>query len=455
MNFAVLLASGEGSRFGAEKLKQLTRVFGKTVLEHTLQRFNQSALIDHIVIVGNERVLQLEKDFKAKYPKLTHMVSGGASRSESTWRGLCALQNIAAKTDKVLIHDGVRPFLSENIIERILDALNTYDAVNTVIDATDTMLFVENERVVSIPERSKIKRGQTPQGFKYESIVEAFTDFLPKQHTLLVTDDCAIFMNYWGERASIHTVAGSEENIKITFPIDLITAEEVFRMGRHQAALTRGDMRGKVAVVFGGSKGIGAAVVACLRYAGVTVFSLSRTNGCDVRDALQVQAALAVVSQELRAQGKELSIDFVINTAGVLYSGPLLATDSAKLEEMIQTNVLGAIHVANAAHTYLKASKGMLVLFSSSAYLKGRANIAAYSATKSAVSNLTQALAEEWSADEIRVNCIAPSRTDTPMRANNFYDSDDLSDLLKPEVVAAKVLDVLTSDVTASVVRVF
>ena len=185
MNYAVILASGEGSRFGGEKLKQLTRVSGKTILEHTLQLFDKNPLIDQIIIVGNAQVLLLQDEFKSKYPKLHAVVPGGGSRAESTWMGLSALKGLAAADDKVLIHDGVRPFLSHEIIQNLINALDQYGAVNTIIDATDTMLYVEDSRVVSIPDRSKIKRGQTPQGFKYGLIVEAFTDFLPRQNELL------------------------------------------------------------------------------------------------------------------------------------------------------------------------------------------------------------------------------------------------------------------------------
>ena len=77
MNYAVILASGEGSRFGGEKLKQLTRVSGKTILEHTLQLFDKNPLIDQIIIVGNAQVLLLQDEFKSKYPKLHAVVPGG------------------------------------------------------------------------------------------------------------------------------------------------------------------------------------------------------------------------------------------------------------------------------------------------------------------------------------------------------------------------------------------
>jgi len=471
LNYAVILASGEGSRFGGEKLKQLTRVSGKTILEHTLKLFDGCPLIDQIVIVSNPQVMLLEQEFKQKYPKCRFMVLGGTSRAESTWMGLLALKEIAKPQDKVLIHDGVRPFLSHEIIQSLLAALDHYDAVNTIIDATDTMLLVENEKVVSIPDRSKIKRGQTPQGFKYESIVKAFIDFLPRQNELKVTDDCAIYLNYWGERSSIFTVRGSEENIKITFPFDLITAEEVFRMGRNSDAFlsnnsktttSHKEFKDKVAVVFGGSQGIGECIVKELRESGLTVYALSRSNGCDVRDSEQVKKALADVSLKIVENNYLVNnpagpkqIDFIINSAGILHTGALMDSDPLAAQEMVQTNLMGSIHIARHAYPYLKESKGMLVFFSSSSYLKGRPNIAVYAATKSAVSNLTQALSEEWMGEGIRVNCVAPSRTDTPMRAKNFNETDDMADLLDPVHVARRVQEILMSEVTGSVIRVY
>jgi ribitol-5-phosphate 2-dehydrogenase (NADP+) / D-ribitol-5-phosphate cytidylyltransferase len=446
LNYALLLASGEGSRFGGEKLKQLTRVSGKTILEHTLAVFNKSSYIDEIVIVGNAQVLLLADSFKEKYTKLKLVVPGGSSRTESTWMGLSSLSHCAKDSDKVLIHDGVRPFLAQEIIKNLVHALDSYDAVNTIIDATDTMLEVEGNVVVSIPDRNKIKRGQTPQGFRYGGIVEAFKDFLQKKDAIKVTDDCAIYLQYWGERSRIFTVRGSEENIKITFPFDLITAEEVFRMGRYGESQPTHNIKGRTAVVFGGSQGIGEALVKRLKQEGLLVHSFSRSSGCDVRLIKQVQQSLNSI---------DTKIDFIVNAAGVLYTGRLVEHSSEKIDEMLQTNITGSINIAKLAYPFLKKSKGMLVFFSSSSYLKGRANIATYSATKSAVSNLTQALAEEWAQDLVRVNCIAPSRTNTPMRAKNFSDSDDLADLLDPEIVATRVVETLKSEITGSVVRVF
>jgi 2-C-methyl-D-erythritol 4-phosphate cytidylyltransferase len=444
-----LLASGEGSRFGGEKLKQLTRINGKTILEHTIMLFDQSNLIDQIVIVCNSQVMVLEDYFTSKYKKLTMMVQGGSSRTESTWIGLQSLKNKANPIDKVLIHDGVRPFLDHDTLENLINALDIYDAVNTIIDSTDTMLLVEEEKVVSIPDRSIIKRGQTPQGFKYHSIVEAFRYFFSINSNLKVTDDCAIYLNYWGDRSSIYTVKGSQENIKITYPIDVITAEALSRFGSFQSKLTKKNINNKVAVIFGGTQGIGKYLVEQLELSGVKVHCFSRKNGCDIRNVEHIKQALEKASL-LSPNG----IDFIINCAGILYSGKLIAMIDEHLQDMINTNFLANVHLARQSYEYLKKTKGMLVLFSSSSYLKGRGNTAVYSATKAAIANLTQALSEEWFIDSISVNCVAPSRTDTPMRTNNFNECDELQDLLSPSIVAKKIEDLLRSDATGLIFRV-
>jgi 2-C-methyl-D-erythritol 4-phosphate cytidylyltransferase len=444
-----LLASGEGTRFGGEKLKQLTRINGKTILEQTVKLFDHSNLIDQIVIVCNPKVMILEDYFKSKYKKLTIMVQGGSQRAESSWIGLQALKNIADPTDKVLIHDGVRPFLDHDTLESLINALDSYDAVNTIIDSTDTMLFVEDEKVVSIPDRSIIKRGQTPQGFKYHRIVEAFDFFLSKNSDFKVTDDCAIYLNYWGNRSSIYTVRGSEENIKITYPIDVITAEALSRFGTFQSKFSNNEIKHKVTVIFGGTQGIGKCLVERLESSGVKVYCFSRKSGCDIRKAEHIKLALEKVSS-LNPNG----IDFIINCAGILYPGELLSITDEHLHNMINTNFLANVHLARQSHEHLKKTKGMLVLFSSSSYLMGRGNTAVYSATKAAIANLTQALSEEWLNDSIKVNCVAPSRTDTTMRTNNFIGNDELQDLLSPSVVAQKVENLLRSDATGLILRV-
>jgi 2-C-methyl-D-erythritol 4-phosphate cytidylyltransferase len=127
-------------------------------------------------------------------------------------------------------------------------------------------------------------------------------------------------------------------------------------------------------------------------------------------------------------------------------------TDSDVLQQ-VGVNLLGPINVARAAEPYLRESNGHLVLFTSSSYTRGRAHYALYSATKAAVVNLAQALADEWSDDTVRVNVVNPERTRTPMRMQAFGDEPEHT-LLRSDAVASTVLDLLSSDLTGQVIDV-
>ena len=119
----------------------------------------------------------------------------------------------------------------------------------------------------------------------------------------------------------------------------------------------------------------------------------------------------------------------------------------------ISVNYIGAVYVAKESFRYLKDSKGMLLCFTSSSYTRGRSLYSLYSSSKAAIVNLVQALSEEWLPFGIRVNCINPERTRTPMRTQNFGIEPEGS-LLEPEVVAAASLTTLLSELTGDVIDV-
>ena len=135
------------------------------------------------------------------------------------------------------------------------------------------------------------------------------------------------------------------------------------------------------------------------------------------------------------AQREWGGIDHVVNAAGVLVKGPLSEQSPQDVAQQVSVNLLGALNVAQCSHAALKASKGMLLNFSSSSFTRGRAEYSAYSACKAGIVNMTQALADEWMDDGIRVNCIVPGRTDTAMRRSNFA-GEDTRTLLSPYEVA-------------------
>jgi 2-C-methyl-D-erythritol 4-phosphate cytidylyltransferase len=137
----------------------------------------------------------------------------------------------------------------------------------------------------------------------------------------------------------------------------------------------------------------------------------------------------------------------------VLRIGRLAETDTATIEEALRVNYLAPVQIARAAHKYLAESHGQLLLYTSSSYTRGRAEYSLYSSTKAAMVNLTQALADEWAADGIRVNCVNPERTATPMRTKAF-GQEPAGTLLSSEAVARTSLDVLLSPLTGHVVDV-
>src|SRR3954462_11919146 len=178
---------------------------------------------------------------------------------------------------------------------------------------------------------------------------------------------------------------------------------------------------------------------------GATVFPFSRSSTqTHVQDPADVRAALEKTMAEA---GR---IDYVVVTAGVLHTGELAETDDATIDEMIGVNYLAPVQIARHAAPYLQDTKGQLLLFTSSSYTRGRAGYSLYSSTKAAVVNLTQALADEWSGIGIRVNCINPERTATPMRTSAF-GVEPPETLLSARTVALSSIDALISDETGQV----
>ncbi len=200
--------------------------------------------------------------------------------------------------------------------------------------------------------------------------------------------------------------------------------------------------------MLGGSYGIGADIAELVTSFGGTAHTFSRSStGTHVERAEDVEAALRTAFE---ASGR---IDYVIVTAGVLRRGPLVDTPIEEIEETIRVNYMAPVVAARAALPYLQETKGQLMLFTSSSYTRGRADYSIYSSTKAAVVNLTQALADEWAPLGVRVNCVNPERTSTPMRTKAFGAEPEGS-LLSSKAVALTSIDVLLSDLTGHVIDV-
>ena len=220
-NYAIILASGTGSRSGLNIPKQFFKIKNKTLLEYSIEAFQFNEKIDAIIVVSNPDFIDLTKELSIKYSKVINILPGGETRQKSSEIGVNSIQEEV----NVLIHDAVRPFVSQNIINECVEALKKYNAINVAIESSDTILEIdENNFIKSIPQRNILRRVQTPQCFKLNIIKEAHKlancdkDFQP-------TDDCGLVLKY--KLAPIYVVKGNESNIKVTYPSDLEIAEKI------------------------------------------------------------------------------------------------------------------------------------------------------------------------------------------------------------------------------------
>jgi 2-C-methyl-D-erythritol 4-phosphate cytidylyltransferase len=448
--YGVILAGGVGARLGLSVPKQMVKVAGKTILEHTVGAFDAHLLIDDVIVMitpgWTEQVATL---LGSRYAKLSLILEGGTTRNETTRR---VLEAIDADEAKILLHDAVRPLVSGRIISACVKALDRHEAVDVAIPSSDTIVLVDEDEVITrIPDRSRLRRGQTPQGFKLSTLRAAYAKAIEDPY-FHATDDCGVVVRYLPE-VEVKCVLGSEDNIKVTHPVDLTIADKLFQLASVQApaktlAELTAALAGKVLVVLGGSYGIGAEIARIARAAGAVVVAHGRSStGLHVQDLQAIEDALADVARE------HSQIDAVVLTAGVLRVGPLATTSPEEIEESIAVNYTAAVNVARAAYPHLATTRGHLLLFTSSAYTRGRENYALYSSSKAAVVNLTQALSEEWAGDGIKVNVVNPERTETPMRRGAF-GAEPPGTLLSAEQVAEASLDVIASGLTGMVVDV-
>ena len=452
-NIAIILAGGTGQRLGDTIPKQFLKVAGKKVIEHTLDVFQNHPQIDEIAVVSNPNfVNEIENiAIKNNYTKLKKILQGGKERYHSSLSAINAYDG--DKEINLIFHDAVRPLVNDRIISDCIAALDKYKAVDVAIKTTDTIIKVnEDEYITGIPARDYLRNGQTPQAFKLSTIKQAYKLALcdPGFKT---TDDCGVVYKYMPNEL-VYVVKGEQFNMKLTYKEDLFLLDKLFQLksiAQQNETITpkaQQKLPVSVIVVFGGSYGIGLDVVNICNDYGAHVYSFSRSeNGVDVSNSLLVAKALKEVFE------KEGRIDAVINTAGVLDKEPLVNMSYNEIYKSINVNYIGAVIVAKESYSYLKESKGVLLLFTSSSYTRGRSLYSLYSSSKAAIVNLVQALSEEWYDYGIRINCINPERTKTPMRTKNFGMEPEES-LLKSSVVAAVSINSLFSSMTGEVIDV-
>ena len=218
---AIIPAAGMGIRMGSSIPKQFLLLDGKPILQHTLSVLDQCSIVNEIILVVSEKEIangwQQIQDF---YPKVTKVIVGGKERQDSVYNGL---QNLDSKADIVVVHDGVRPFVSEELIRESVEAARDFGAAITAIPVSDTIKKVNKEGVVeSTIDRSGLWRVQTPQTFQVSLLKEAFAK--AQSDNFYGTDEGSL-IEYLGR--DVKVVPGSELNIKITRSEDLVLGEKI------------------------------------------------------------------------------------------------------------------------------------------------------------------------------------------------------------------------------------
>ncbi len=225
MNVAIVVAGGQGTRFGATRPKQFLEINGVPIIIHTLRQFEQSRQIDRVVLVLPADDVDAFQTFIKKFSlaKVSGMVGGGETRAQSVRNGLAAVDEATV----VAVHDAVRPLVTPDEIDHVVAVAKQTGAAILVAPVSDTIKRIKGEQIVETVPRAALRRALTPQAFHFHILKQAYQDLeVIESSGGEVTDD-SFLLERLGMPVTI--VESSARNIKITTPEDLVMAEAVLR----------------------------------------------------------------------------------------------------------------------------------------------------------------------------------------------------------------------------------
>lgn len=228
---AIVLAAGQGKRMGSKVAKQYLLLKGRPVLYYTLKAFEDS-LIDSVILVtkeGEEEYCRKEMVEAYGFQKVTAIVPGGRERYHSVFFGLKAISQYIPECEYVFIHDGARPFVTNEMIVRAYEEVKRSKACVIGMPVKDTIKIADEDGYAkTTPKRSRVWAVQTPQVFSFSFIMEAYEQLMKNEGSLrekgiAITDDAMVVETFTEKKVKL--VEGSYQNIKITTPEDLKIAE--------------------------------------------------------------------------------------------------------------------------------------------------------------------------------------------------------------------------------------
>ena len=220
---AIIPAAGSGKRMGSDVSKQYLSVGGRPLIAETLLVFQNSPLVNEIILVSPEMEMACAEEIAqdARISKVSRFVIGGKERQDSVRNGLAALD---ADTSIVIVHDGVRPFIDNEMLEEVIDSAKEHGAAIVAVPVKDTVKETVGGEIKRTVPREKLWLAQTPQAFRYDLIRKAFDN--AEERGITGTDESSL-VEALGEKVKI--VMGSYHNIKITTPEDMVFAEAILK----------------------------------------------------------------------------------------------------------------------------------------------------------------------------------------------------------------------------------
>ena len=219
-NTALIPSGGTGKRIQSPIPKQYIKVLGKEILAYTLETFQNSNLIDEIIIPAEKRYFNTIEDIKEKYniTKLTNIVEGGKERQDSVYNAL--ISKNFKEEDYIIVHDAARPFLSITLLNNAINYAHNFDSVVVALKARDTIIS-GNDYVQNYIDRSNLYYAQTPQIFKFKILIDSFV--IAQNQNFIATDESMIVKN---AGYNVHILEGEFFNFKITTQDDIDLMEK-------------------------------------------------------------------------------------------------------------------------------------------------------------------------------------------------------------------------------------
>ena len=228
---AIVLAAGQGKRMQSAIAKQFLLLNNEPVVCHSLRAFEESEVETIILVTGADEIQFCKDEIVEKYgfKKVSAIVAGGKERYHSVYEGLCALSGVLDADGIVLIHDGARPMVTQEIIARTIEEAKAHGACVAAMPVKDTIKVADsNGFAAATLYRSTLWQIQTPQTFVYELVYGAYQKLLSDEtYQKGITDDAMVVESMCG--GSVKLVEGSYENIKVTTPEDMIVAESFLK----------------------------------------------------------------------------------------------------------------------------------------------------------------------------------------------------------------------------------